>query len=110
MKLGVQRHGPGYSPPRGQGLWSGCVSHHQVELQALVELQGGDIVGLLQIVDHQQLPVLETARTQQELLQTLLQRHTLRLSICHDTDNPRDMEVQLHVKYRTEIYWECTRN
>ena len=83
--MGVQRAGmDGASAWDVPTVWGGCVpTHHQVGLQALVELQGGDVVGLLQVVDHEQLSVLQTARTLKEPLQTLLQRHTLRYRTMH---------------------------
>lgn len=52
-----------------------CPPYHHVQLEGVVELQGRHVVGLLEVVHHQQLPVLETTCTLQELLQTLLDTH-----------------------------------
>lgn len=58
----------GYARILTRGVCVPAVTYHQVHLEAVVEPQSRYIVGLLQVVNHQQLPVLQTAGALQEPL------------------------------------------
>lgn len=47
-------------------------TYHQVHLEAVVELQSRYVVGLLKIMNHEQLSVLEASCAPKKLLQTFL--------------------------------------
>lgn len=50
-----------------------CVqTYHQVHFEGVVELQGWDVVRLLEVMNHEQFSVLETSCALEKLLQTFL--------------------------------------
>lgn len=47
-------------------------THHLVHPEAVIELQGRNVVGLLKIVNHQEFSVVQTSCGLEELLETFL--------------------------------------
>lgn len=61
----------------GNGVKGVCErgTHSQVHLQCVIDLQRRNVVGLLEMVNHEEFSVLEASSFLQEALQTLLYTH-----------------------------------
>lgn len=55
-------------------LRTGHQTYHLVDSEAVIELQGRNVVGLLKIMNHQEFSVVETPCALEELLETFLGR------------------------------------
>lgn len=62
-------------------------TYHLVNSEAVIELQGGNVVGLLKIVNHQELSILQSSCALKELFKTFLEGKQTKKYIRHQFFN-----------------------